>query len=502
MEEYILEPIRILKREITKYVDEEITANELKHTAAGFGIYLQRNKQMMIRIRVTGGELSVTDLNYIYDIINGYEDLYIRVTTRQNIQLHDVKPEHANKILDILIAKGFIFRGGGGDTFRSVAVSYDSGISEDSVFDVMPYAGKLSKNIYPLEKAFNLPRKIKIAFSSDSNDSAFAKWQDLGFIARKNESGENGFVVYIGGGMGRKSVKAIKVFDFISAGDSYRCAAAMIDMFDENGNREDRSRARIRFIRERLGDEEFKRMFTEYYTETEVESLVLNNDCPLCVSDISSEKCLKNQSIDIISDSWKNIFTEKTKFNNITLVRVPISNGNLKREDIECLLNIFNRYSVNFIRINRVHELCFLILNEVLGCVYTDLNHYSGNDFTGRTFKEHIVSCIGAKVCPLGLIDSQDYAIQISEALQDKFGNSKDEKYNKLINNISVCGCGNSCGNPEAFAISVIGSKKKIDGVLTDICKIRVKKGFIKNMKCDYLIEIPSTELKDEFNKI
>jgi sulfite reductase beta subunit-like hemoprotein len=502
MKKYMVEPVMELKDGIKKYVDQEITAKELKHVAAGFGIYLQRNSLMMVRIRVTGGHLLTENLNSIYGIIKKYKVPYIRVTTRQNLQLHDVNPEIVNKIVDDLIGNGFIVRGGGGNTFRSVSVSYDSGISKNSVFDVMPYAMKLSDTIYPIDKAFALPRKIKIAFSSDKDDSSFAKWQDLGFLAIKNKFGEDGFEVYIGGGMGRKSVKAIKIFDFISAIDSCRCAIAMINLFDENGNREDRSRARIRFLRGKIGDDNFKKLFREYYAKVDVECSVNDTNCFLSAFDKYSEEYLQKDIGESISSVWNKTFVDSTRWEGKSFVKITVSSGNLYGDDLEYLLNLFEKYSVKFIRINRVHELCVVLNSAVLNDFYLDLKKYQKNDFCGKSFIGHVISCVGVKVCPIGLVDSQKYAGIISEILQNSYGVPNNKKYTCLINSVTVCGCANSCGNPEAFAISVVGGKKKINGVMTEICKIRIKKEFLKDISADYNIEIPSDKLREVFSEI
>jgi sulfite reductase beta subunit-like hemoprotein len=503
MEEYILKPIGTLKNTINDYAKGDITANDLKHVAAGFGIYLQRNKLMMIRIRVTGGEISIKELNNVYETVKKYDVPFIRITTRQNIQLHDVKSDLANSIIDSLVEKGFIFRGGGGDTFRSISVSYDSGIAKESVFDVIPYAWELSNKIYPIDKAFNLPRKIKIAISSDTNDTAFARWQDLGFIATKNDSGEYGFEVYIGGGMGRKSIKAIKAFEFIPAGCLYKCATSMINLFDKHGNRENRSKARIRFIRERLGDEEFKDLFTTFYNNADVGLLKIKDDLEIKMplissSDIDIPKDIKN--VELVS--WKKRFTEATKWKNISLVKIPVSNGNLTVNDISYLLEMFANYSVKFIRINKVHEICILLSSNKLNSFYSEVNIYDVNDFAGKGFSGHILSCIGAKVCPLGLIDSQGCAVKIGEVFDEYSIETKDEMYRDIINSISVSGCSNSCGNPEAFKISVIGSKKKVDGILTETCKIKVKNDSSKEQNKNYQIEVPLKDIKIEMSKI
>ncbi|MCF7790734.1 MAG: nitrite/sulfite reductase [Victivallales bacterium] len=504
MEEYIMSPVRLLKERISQYINNEITANELKKTTAGFGIYLQRNKLFMIRVRITGGELLTENLMNIYKVVRGFNLAYIRLTTRQDIQLHDVPPLKVKEILDQLISKGFVFRGGGGDTFRNIAVSYDSGLSLNSEFDVLPYAEELTKIVYKNDKAFSLPRKIKIAFSSDENDSAFAKWSDIGFIAKKDSNNINGFEVFIGGGMGRNSMKAVKAFDFIPAAECFRCASAMIELFYKHGNRKDRSCARIRFLKEEMGEENFVQLFKKKFKNIEGKiaiPIIKNRDYIKIFTDsygFRETECEDSCEY----KNWKKVFTELSCWKDFRIVRVPVTNGNLTEADLSFLVKAFSEYRIKCLRINRIHELCFLIKRELLPALFQHLKTYKKGNFTEVTFRNHLLSCIGNTVCPIGMTDSQSIAREISIVLDKEFSDNIQERYRKLVNEISISGCGNSCGNPEVFGISVAGYKKKIDGVLKDFCRIRIKKQLLKQNDEDYLAELPVTELKSVIKDI
>ena len=493
MQKWMEKPVIELKNAVSAFVENKIDVNELKKVTAGFGIYPQRNNLFMLRIRITGGELKIKQLSSIYALLKQFNIPFIRVTTRQDIQLHNVLPETINDIIDFLICDGFIFRGGGGDTFRNITISYDSGISKQSIFDVMPYAEAVTECVYKIDNAYSLPRKIKIAFSSDNTDKAFAKWSDLGFIAVKNEEGEFGFEVYMAGGMGRKSIKAFKAFNFIPAKECEKFAIAMINLFDKHGNRNNRSKARIRFLRREIGTEEFLNLFNRYYSEVD-ESYQINN---IVVKNYTAGKSPVDATAVANKDFilWENTFCEESIITGCSIVRIPIKSGNINHEDLGFILDVLNMFSIEFIRLNRVHEIICLVADTALPAFYKKLSEAESRNFTRIGFAGHITSCVGAAICPLGLVDSQKFAAEIGLILDDVSDEITSENYNKLISNIAVSGCGNSCTNPEAFGIAVTGRKVKVNGEMQEGCNIRIKSGFIGN-KDEMIIESSFDDLK------
>ena len=174
----------LLKQEISKFLNGEISAADLKHSTAPFGIYQQRDELFMTRIRVTGGHITNSELQIIADIIEDNNIGYAHLTTRQDIQLHGVPGKNIYDTVRNCTENGLLFKGGGGNTFRNIAVSPDSGIAPNSVFDVIPYARSLADMIFTWDKAFELPRKLKIGFAASGKDEFMAAVQDLGFIAK------------------------------------------------------------------------------------------------------------------------------------------------------------------------------------------------------------------------------------------------------------------------------------------------------------------------------
>lgn len=129
-----------LKDNVDKYLAGNISATDLKKVCSLLGIYQQRNGLFMLRIRVTGGHISVTKLQKVADIMEEYNVGFAHITSRQTLQLQDVDPADIDPILKKLTANGMPFRGGGSNTYRNILVSSDSAIGADETFDVLPHA--------------------------------------------------------------------------------------------------------------------------------------------------------------------------------------------------------------------------------------------------------------------------------------------------------------------------------------------------------------------------
>ena len=235
----------------TDYVAGRLDAKALKGRSAGFGIYQQRDDKTMMRVRRVGGHITTDDFRNAANILRTHGGDYAHLTTRQDIQLHGVPAAQVTTALAACESVGFRFRGGGGDTFRNTLVSAYSGLHEDSVFDVVPYAKALSDAFYAFDLAYGLPRKLKIGFADRPADAYIAQSNDLGFLA-KVVDGQRVFETYLGGGIGFKPRLGLKLFDALPVTDCIRVAMAVTALFNDKGCRTNRAHARIRFLREDL----------------------------------------------------------------------------------------------------------------------------------------------------------------------------------------------------------------------------------------------------------
>ena len=469
----------LLFKKLNEFINKQISYSDLKSTAANYGIYQQKDGKFMARIRITGGEVSSTQLSAIYNIVEKYNPDFIHLTSRQDIQLHGLDIENIIPLINECTKNKMPFRGGGGDTFRNIAVSYNSGLSDESVFNVLPFAKQLTEIMFKYDKAFDdLPRKLKIVISCNKRDNALAKIQDLGFIA-KIKDGRRGFEVYGGGGMGNQSSPGIQLLDFINDADVYKCALAMTDFFYDHGDRSSRSKARIRFILKKLGTEKFKQLFLDYYNniDIEIENCFLENP-ELQFNDIfltnlqkPSDKLSKSEAE--IFSKWKNYAITKTKFKDISLVKLFIPYGNLKLKELKRLVQCISSTGIHFVRLSREETIYMPVHNNTLESVFKQLLKLG---YTVNSLKGQITTCIGTKICPIGIINTHEFSDNIGKELDSYFEDNTDKKkdfLNNILEEIKISGCPNSCSNHHAFLLGFQGIRKKnIHNIPTDYCKI------------------------------
>ncbi|XJZ28047.1 hypothetical protein ACF5W4_04405 [Bacillota bacterium Lsc_1132] len=253
----------------TEYAHGQIDPVRFKAFRVSMGVYEQRKEETyMIRTRIPGGFITLEQFKRISELGRNYANGKIRFTSRQDVQFHSLDLTDVYPIMKALVEVGIITKGTGGNTVRNIECSPLSGVSLDDVFDVTPYTKAATNYFLKDPSTMNLPRKFKIAFSNSSADTGNATISDLGFIA-KISGGRKGFEVYGGGGFGGNPRVALKLRDFIEAKDMLYYLQAMKNVFEKEGDRSNKNRARIRYIVKRLGEEKFIQLFNE-----EVEQLL------------------------------------------------------------------------------------------------------------------------------------------------------------------------------------------------------------------------------------
>ncbi|MEM4248056.1 MAG: nitrite/sulfite reductase [Candidatus Nanoarchaeia archaeon] len=445
--------------------------NDIKKVTAPAGIYEQKNSKFMMRIRVPGGQLSLNEAKKIINIISKYQIEKLHITTRQDLQLHDVDICKIPKIAKDFLEIEMPFYGGGGDTFRNITACPHSGFCNESAFDVVAHAKKLSSFLMDYEKAFDLPRKFKIAFSCCQEDYSMAKFTDLGFIA-KFADGKKGFEVHSGGGVGKESCVGIKISDFIPETDIFPYAIAGINFFHQHGNRNNRSKARLRFLLIEKGEDFFRQEFTKYL------------------------ELLKNLQV----PEYK---FENTVYKDGALARLFIPHGNLNASQFTKIINMAEECGAEFLRFSQEQDLFVGPISEQAKIQFRN----SLPELNGQRINGLIKSCVGASICKIGLLDASKHAQAVSEKLSDILSSMTDEKRNNAIEMISasikISGCQNSCGGNKTAKYGFQGCRRNIAGVLKDFYLFQ-RDGSKKDSKLSENtgIEIPAEDIPDFIIKL
>ncbi|NOX89172.1 MAG: sulfite reductase subunit beta (hemoprotein) [Calditrichaeota bacterium] len=431
-----------LENLIGKFQQGTLNETELKANRVPFGVYEQRQKgTYMVRVRCPGGIITPQQLKAVAEISGKFGSRNLHITTRQEIQIHDVDLNGIVPVIRSLYDVGLSSRGGGGNTIRNIMASWDSGIAHGEIFDVTPYAVALTERFIAESDSWTLPRKFKISFSNSKQDNAFAAVNDLGFIA-EIRGGKPGFRVYVAGGMGRSPQVGQLLHDFIPDGEVYLVARAVKVLFDKYGNRKNRHTARLRFLWQKLGREKFIQLYQKEFAEAKNRKLQ-----PLKLKEFEN-RAREHYDLRPADEKtpefelWKKRYVRSQKQPGLYAVIIPIQLGILGVNEAIVFAEFAKHFGDNVIRFTPQQNISLRnIPEEYLGNVYRNVRrvtHLADQPFLlGNT-----IVCAGASTCQLGICRSRDALTALTKKLTDS-GIDLDAFADMKVN---ISGCSNACG--------------------------------------------------------
>ncbi|MCD7936363.1 MAG: sulfurtransferase TusA family protein [Tannerellaceae bacterium] len=437
----LTEDINYIDSQVRQYQRGELEEARFKAVRVPMGIYEQRkNGTYMLRVRCTGGYISPGQLLALAETARKEKIPFLHITTRQEIQLHYIRPDQIKPTLLPLQAAGLGTKGGGGNTIRNILVDIEAGITAEETFDPTPYAADLTTFLIAQNDSFTLPRKLKIAFALSEERPGYALVNDLGFIPRIVE-GVRGFKVYIGGSVASKPTKGWLLFDFIPEQDLYRVAVSVKRFFSENGNRKNRHKARIRHIFYQAGEEETLKRFRPYYEAAKKDPL-LNYTPSIYPSGLTRPDHLPVHPDNPEAFSrWKERYVTAQKQEGLYAVLIPFLHGNASPDIFLELARFGARFGNDVFRFTtRQHLQLRNIPEEWLPDVWLLLRTLEF-DTDQPLLINNIISCTGADTCRLGICFSKGAAKAIRQQLL-RSALPLDEFRDIRIN---ISGCSNSC---------------------------------------------------------
>ena len=330
-------------------------------------------------------------------------------------------------------------RGAGGNYPRNVAMSPLSGVDPKEEFDVTPYAKAVGNYFLERIYTYKLPRKLKVAFSNSEYDAAHCTVQDLGFVA-VNKDGEKYFQIYLGGGLGQNPRKAVKYYDLIEAKDVLYYVEAMVSLFKAEGNYENRNKARVRYILERMGEKDFLECYKKH-----IEEVIEKGNLEIQVED----KICNKKGIEVEINNPRIINQKQLGLYSVYLH--PIG-GQLLANDLKAILDTIKNFEDIEIRLAMTEGVYFRNLNGNEARELLELTENMG----ATTNFEQSVSCIGIPTCQVGICNSQGTLNSIMDYFKDK------EYKSDVLPRVYISGCGNSCGVHQIGSIGFTGKKKRV----------------------------------------
>ncbi len=444
-----------LEKKIRMFQDGEIHEDKFRSLRLARGVYGQRQHGVqMVRIKLPYGKMTFKQWKRIADVSDEYSTGNLHLTTRQDIQIHFVSLERTPELWGQLEQDSVTLREACGNTVRNVTASVTAGIDKKEPFDVTPYAQSFFEYFLRNPICQEMGRKIKMSFSNTEEDTALAFIHDLGFIS-KIKDGKKGFKVFVGGGLGAQPKMADLAYEFLEEDQIIPFTEAVLRVFDRNGERNSRSKARMKFLVQKIGFENFMNLVEEERIALKNQSFPIKSDNFNQIPSIkwSNFVISNNKEFEI----WKetNTFEQKQKGYFGVYVRVHL--GNISSVDSRELIASLSGYVDDDVRVTINQGLMFrFVPAQNLAYVFSILNK-NGLAQPGANSVANITACPGTDTCNLAISDSTSITTEFEKVIL--------EEYADLVKNddikIKISGCMNSCGQHGLAQIGFHGSSLK-----------------------------------------
>jgi sulfite reductase (ferredoxin) len=422
----------------------------------------------MQRIKLPMGRLTATQLEVLCDLAEEYSDQIVHVTTRQDIQLHFVHVDDTPNLMRRLAAVGITTREACGNSVRNTTACPYSGVCAEEAFDVTPYAHALTSFLMGHDDTQDFGRKFKIAFSGcRHNACAMTNFHDLGCIAKQrvhNGSLERGFEFSVGGGLGSVP-QAAQLFDeFLPEVELLPMAQAICRVFARLGEKENRARARIKFLVKKLGIEQFRRLVLE-----ERAKLRPDPRWTAFLEDLSftDERPYKNGSqldsgpTDATFARWRRTNVRPQRQAGYVTAKVTLPLGDFTPSQGRTLADLSRQFAEYSLRTTADQNLLFRWVPEGdLPALHATLVAIGLGDAGADTISD-ITACPGTDTCKLGISSSRGLASELRRRLTT-VQDSLDPAAAAL--HIKCSGCFNSCGQHHVADLGFLGVSRNVGG--------------------------------------
>jgi sulfite reductase (NADPH) hemoprotein beta-component len=453
-------------RRLSGQLDEE----QFKPLRLMNGVYLQLHAYML-RIAIPYGTLSARQLRKLAHIARRYDKGYGHFTTRQNIQFNWPALADCPAILAELAEVEMHAIQTSGNCIRNVTADQFAGAAADEIEDPRPYAEILRQwsSLHP-EFSF-LPRKFKIAVNGAAKDRAAIQVHDIGYQIVRNEAGEIGFAVYVGGGLGRTPLVGHKIRDFLPKSDLLSYTHAILRIYNLEGRRDNKFKARIKILVAEKGADEMRAAIEAEFAEHKDEALSLPAPeierirdyfapPPLAARPAVSAAVESRKATD--SDfrrfTQQNVATHKKPgYGIVTISLKPIGGipGDASAEWMDVVADLAELYSHDEIRV--AHEQNLVLPHVALDDLpdLYDRLVAEGLATANTGLVTDIIACPGLDYCALATARS----IPIAQRISERFGNG-DRASDIGELKINISGCINACGHHHVGHIGILGLEK------------------------------------------
>jgi sulfite reductase (NADPH) hemoprotein beta-component len=450
--------------QVRRRISGELTEDQFKPLRLKNGLYLQLHAYML-RVAIPYGTLDSRQMRMLGHIAHTYDRGYGHFTTRQNIQYNWIKLEQAPDILADLAGVEMHAIQTSGECVRNISSDQYAGATADEVADPRPWA-ELIRQATSFHPEFSyLPRKFKIAVTAAAEDRAAIRLHDIGLKLVRNEAGELGFEVYIGGGMGRTPFVAPLIRPFLPADHLMSYIEAALRVWNRWARRDNIHKQRIKILVHDLGQEEFSAQVEEEWQalvaqgvdvpRVEFDRIASYFTPPPFEAGLPDEVDRSDPDFAVWLD--QNVKPHKAPgyaIVNISLKPVGGIPGDASAEQIDLMADLAERYSFDELRVTHAQNIVLPHVRKAdLYAVWQALDA-AGLAPANLDLISDIIACPGLDYCSLANARS----IPIAQKIAQRF-DGRERELGEL--KIKISGCINACGHHHAGHIGILGVDRK-----------------------------------------
>jgi len=466
--DFVRQRVSQFSSQVEKRLNGSLSEDEFKPLRLMNGLYLQLHAYML-RVAIPYGTLNSTQMRHLADIADKWDKGYGHFTTRQNIQYNWPKLKDVPDILNLLADVNMHAIQTSGNCIRNVTSDHFAGAANDEVADPRPSAELLRQYSSDHPEFGFLPRKFKIAITGSKGDRAVIKSNDIGLRLMRNENGDLGYQVIVGGGLGRSPFVGKTLREFLPKADLLPYVEAILQVYNLAGRRDNKYKARIKILVHEAGLTEIKqhveacfekqKQFFKRPSDELIAQIEARFSLPVFIdADVEVFENERRNNVAFAQFIETNI--SKHKNSNYVIITVSLKNigatpGDATSKQMRVLADIAKQFGHDELRVSHEQNIILPHVHKShLPAIYRLLKQADLASANVGLISD-IIACPGMDYCALATARS----IPIAKDIAKKF---EELKLEKEIGNvqIKISGCINACGHHHVGHIGILGLEK------------------------------------------
>ncbi|QDM18457.1 nitrite/sulfite reductase [Tardiphaga sp. vice278] len=465
----INERVSEFRDQVKRRLAGELSEDEFKMLRLMNGVYLQLHAYMF-RVAIPYGTLSSAQLRKMAHVARRYDRGYGHFTTRQNIQFNWIALSDLPDALEDLASVGIHAMQTSGNCTRNITTDQWAGVAPGEVEDPRIWC-ELLRQYSTMHPEFSfLPRKFKFAITASAHDRAAIKVHDIGLRLHRNDAGETGFEVLVGGGLGRTPFIGKPIKPFVHGRDLLGYVEAILRVYNQYGRRDNIYKARIKILVHELGIEKFAREVEDEWLAMRDTALSLDAEVVEDIrarfiyphyetlTDLPDE--VRSASADPAFEAWRlnSVAPHRLPgYSIVTLSLKPIGGppGDATADQMDAIADLAEKYSFGEIRVGHEQNLALPhVAQKDLPALWKALDKI-GVATPNVNLVTDIIACPGLDYCSL----ANTRSIPIAQELTRRFANHHTANLIGRLH-VNISGCINACGHHHVGHIGILGVEK------------------------------------------